>query len=451
MDNNPFDQVFKETAEYVRKREDPFEMVLENVSSCKKTKRHSVEFQDDFIPKHTRHAEVLKMNKTLDESVLDIDLNPSRFCLEENSIIGDLNNTDLLNDNSKDEAVPQISVHTASPVNTSILNYSAMNDSLTGKESNANAEETAIRSLVAKRVSMCIQKGIMEAENMLNPNQKCTLMYGRRCLSQTDRLSPKKFDFRKRTHSTMDSKRKLSRSEQNTLSSMSSIYFEDPMNQGFLREQYSADNSDNSAFNSLNFKDNSVFSDLSNVSEITRLASVSSFYNSSNSIFNGTLNQAFCWRNGSLSTSQNIPSITLSPANARRSIRSNSASTVSSLNASENARNDISDLRERFKALKVKLSDSSPNDSGNAKGDITELAEKFRELKCISESGNSEIKSEVESEGEKEKQENKKDEKLIDVEVFVRSCESMSSGTKTFSDSSSDSVFTVRKWKKFLI
>ncbi|XP_033222902.1 uncharacterized protein LOC117176741 isoform X3 [Belonocnema kinseyi] len=439
LDNNPFDQVFKETAEYVRKREDPFEMVLENVSSSKKTKRHSVDFQDDFIPKHTRYAEVLKMNKTLDESVLDIDLNSSRFCLEENSIIGDLNNTDLLNENSKDGAVPEIAVHAASPINTSILNYSAMNDSLTGKVSSANAEETAIRSLVAKRVSMCIQKGIMDAELMLNPNQKCKLINGRRCLSQTDGLSPKRFDFRKRSHSIIDRKRSLSRSEQNTLPSLSSMYFEDPMNQGFCDEQYIGGNLYNSEFKFLNSKDySSVFSDLSNVSAITSLGSNSC----NNSIFNGAMNQGF-FCNCTFPNCQHFPAITLSPANSRGSIRSSSASTNGSLNASESARSDLSDLRERFNALKVKLSDSSPNDSSNTKGDITELSEKFRELKCISESGNSEEKSKVESEGEKEKQEDKKDEKLIDVEVFVPSGGSASSGTETFSGSSSDSVFTI--------
>ena len=433
MDNNPFDQVFKQTAEYVRKREDPFEIALEKVSSNKKSKRHSVEFKDDFIPKHTRHAEVLKMNKTLDDSVLDID---SHFCLEENSIIDDLNNTDLLNENSKKEDLPRISFHSASPVNTSILNYSAMNDSLTGNECITRAKETAIRSLVAQRVSMCIQKGIMAAEGMLNPNQNSNLMNSRRSLSQSDRLSPKKCEFRQRSHSIMDTRRKPSRSVRSTLSSMPSIEFDDQMNKAFLQEQYSADNS--------------VFSDLSNISEITRLASVSSAYNSSISLFsNGTMNQAFL-KSGSLSTSQNFPSITFSPASTRNSFRSTSASTIGSSNASEIARNDISDLRERFKALKVKLSQSSPSDTKNAKGDITELAEKFKELKCMSESKTSEIKSEVESEGGKEEQEDEKDEKLIDVDVYVPSSESTSSGSKSsFSNSSSDSVFTVRKLNNF--
>ena len=432
LDNNPFDQVFKETAEYVRKKEDPFEIVLEKTSICKKSKRRSVEFKDDFIPKQTKHAEVLKMNKTLDESVIDIDLNTSRSCLPEKSIIEDLNNTNLLNDESKNDFVPVISIQTSSPGNVSILNYSAMNDSLVESDS---AKETAIRSLVAQRVSMCIQKGIMEAEGMLHPNHNHKLTHVRRSLSQTDRLSPKKFEFRQRSHSIIDNTflRKHSRSERSTLSSMPSIEFDDEMNKAFLQGQLSANNS--------------VFSDLSNISEISRIASVSSAYNSSISLYsNATMNQAFI-RSGSLSTSQRLTPITFSPSNSRRSIRSDSTSTIGSLSASEIVRNDISDLQERFKALKMKLSQSSGKEAQIAKEDVSELSKQFKELKAnfseneINSSSIREGQSEIAIEEDKK---DKKDEKLIDVELYVPSSESTSSGNKTsFLDSSSDSVFTV--------
>lgn len=393
FDNNPFDKVLQETTEYVRKKEDPFELVLEKVKSSKNSNRNSIEFKDDFVPKHVKHANVLKLNKTLDDSVLDNSLNIYNFSLANNSINEDIFSTDLLKGQNDVENVPKIFVEPSSPpLNSSALNYSAMNDSLI--ESNVSFKENEIRSLVAKRVSICIQKGIMEAEGKLgNIN---LLPKSRRCHSQGDRnlnSSSKNFNHKQRFCSTGNIKNKLCNSERSTLSSFE---YDDQMNKAFLQEPSSIDNS--------------VFTDISNISEITRLNSLSSVCNSSLSFLsNGTMNQAFM-ESGSTSNSQVLPT---------------------TVNVSKTACNDISDLRNRFETLKLKLSHSCSDFEGVRKD--------------MENAGNS--KESTSNDGIIFKEQmNKKindEEKLIDVEVFIPPNESKSSTSKdSITDTSSDSVFT---------
>lgn len=74
LGSNPFDSVLHETAEYVRKKGDPFELMLQRALKCKSNKNtepkaQSVTFKDDFTPK--RKKRFLKMNKTLDESLIE--------------------------------------------------------------------------------------------------------------------------------------------------------------------------------------------------------------------------------------------------------------------------------------------------------------------------------------------------------------------------------------------
>ncbi|XP_051162987.1 repetitive organellar protein-like isoform X2 [Leptopilina boulardi] len=398
FDNNPFDKVFEETTEYVRKKEDPFELVLENVNDSKKSKCNSIEFKDDFIPKHKKHTNVLKLNKTLDDSVLDNDFNIYNSVID-NSIREKFNSSDLLKVRNNDmENVPEIFIQPTSPLNSSTLNYSAMNDSLI--ESSVNFKETEIRSLVAKRVSLCIQKGIMEAEGTLGNNKQLSLLKAKRCHSQGDKLSPKNFNYKQRTLSVTNGKRKPNRSERSTISSVGSMEYDDEMNKAFLQEQSNIDNS--------------VFSDLSNISEITRLNSISSTYNSSLSFLsNGTMNQAFMKSGSISSTSQILPNIIQSP-----------------VNVSKNVYSDISDLRNKFEALKMKLSHSSSEFEDT---EISKNKESNSNDQCIEKISINENKFEI----------NQREEKLIDVEVFIPSNDSKSSKSKdSISDSSSDSVFT---------
>ncbi|XP_043476520.1 kinesin-like protein KIN-7I isoform X2 [Leptopilina heterotoma] len=403
FDNNPFDKVLQETTEYVRKKEDPFELVLEKVKSSKNSKRNSIEFKDDFVPKHVKHANVLKLNKTLDDSVLDNSFNIYNFALDNNRINENLFSPNLLKGQNDVENVPKIFVEPSSPpLNSSALNYSAMNDSLI--ESNVSFKENEIRSLVAKRVSMCIQKGIMEAEGKLGNTN--LLSKSRRCHSQGDRnlnSSSKNLNHKQRFCSTGNIKNKLCNSERSTLSS---IEYDDQMNKAFLQEQSSIDNS--------------VFTDISNISEITRLNSISSAYNSSLSFLsNGTMNQAFM-ESGSTSNSQILPTI---------------------VNVSKTVCNDISDLRNKFETLKLKLSHSCSD---------------FEDVrKDMENAGNSKEFTLNDGIIIKEKIKNKKindEEKLIDVEVFIPTNESKSSTSKdSITDTSSDSVFTKSSMNKSIL
>lgn len=76
LGSNPFDNVLHETAEYVRKKGDPFEVMLQRALKYKSKKNtelksQSVTFKDDFTPK--RRKKFLKMmNKTLDESLIEV-------------------------------------------------------------------------------------------------------------------------------------------------------------------------------------------------------------------------------------------------------------------------------------------------------------------------------------------------------------------------------------------
>lgn len=75
LGSNPFDNVLHETAEYVRKKGDPFEVMLQRALKYKSNKSTKLEaqlvtFKDDFTPK--RRKKFLKMmNKTLDESLIE--------------------------------------------------------------------------------------------------------------------------------------------------------------------------------------------------------------------------------------------------------------------------------------------------------------------------------------------------------------------------------------------
>lgn len=74
LGSNPFDSVLYETADYVRKKGDPFEVMLQRALKCKSNKitnleAQSVTFTDDFTPK-CRKKFLKMMNKTLDESLI---------------------------------------------------------------------------------------------------------------------------------------------------------------------------------------------------------------------------------------------------------------------------------------------------------------------------------------------------------------------------------------------
>lgn len=311
LDNNPFDSALHQIVDYAVKQHDPFEIALEKALKYKDSngistpKARGVEFKDDFTPKRRRYSDILKMNKTLDDSVIEAELDAARNRKRslspcgEDSIIRDLDNTSLLGESDKDgragidETVeqrrdccmrswtaPMLYVEPPSPSDTSILNQSAMNDSLT--ESSDNSEESLIKSIVAKRISMCIRKGTSEANTIAVPNEILKYHKHGRSMSQGNKSSPRKFRQHRSKSIAESLKVGIGNDVESSPCCMPSFAFEDSMNKAFLESQCSNDISN--------------VSNLSNISAITRLPSVSSAYNSSYSSAassNRTVNRGF--------------------------------------------------------------------------------------------------------------------------------------------------------------
>ena len=265
MENNPFDMVMKEITEYEKNKEDPFERVIEKAKGY--SGRVSIELKDDFVPRCTRHYNILKMNKTLDETETNLDLSfkgkKSPLVQEDNemSIIMDLNNTNLISDMvnerrmsemwSCDNKIPNISVSSvATNADLSILNVSAMNDSLLDLNTKDN--------------------------KYVNPRV--------RSLSQTTFLSPKKGSPQKanrRSYSVTDSLKNTVFGQDSALNSATSSVFDDPLNNAFRKTILDSNGSSGSSYLNNHFdlsvnkqrmerlnSDSSIFSGLSNVSNI---------------------------------------------------------------------------------------------------------------------------------------------------------------------------------------
>lgn len=277
--NNPFDQVLHETAEYISKKGDPFEVMLQRALRSKDWKKtQSVDFTDDFTPR--RKKRYLKtMNKTLD--VLDDSLLESRFGLFErdkkevkikmgNDI--DARNTDIC---AADNAFVvnkehKITVDGPDSLELSILNQSAMNDTLLEVFPKENG-----------RVSPFLDKDA-SFEGLIFPSniKHLKLSNIQRSLSQGAGKSPTGLlCLNRRSQSVTDGQRKTS---QNITSNSTISSF---LDRGFLESKLS---------------EQSVFSSLSNVSSITKLTSASL---SSSVLSNNAMNNAFL-DNGSLKTSQ---------------------------------------------------------------------------------------------------------------------------------------------------
>ncbi|XP_063988764.1 uncharacterized protein LOC135168478 [Diachasmimorpha longicaudata] len=260
LDNNPFDMVLRKTSEYVSKSSDPFEIVFEKATS-------------------KRLSDPLKLNKTLDESQLNI--------------------THMVANDPSDH-VPSILVEPASPGNLSILNVSAMNDSfrtfsdrfsLSGTPgaleksildnsamndtlsiSDGSSDDCFLKSFIAHRVSMCIKKGTLEAELDDTRSKGHKL---RRSFSQGDKLSPRK--IRKRSTSIIGGRK-------DSDYSMTSILFEDPLNLAFV------------ATGKDNYSSVSDYSELSSITRINSGASGGSFYSGKSS--NDSANRGFIESSG---------------------------------------------------------------------------------------------------------------------------------------------------------
>ncbi|XP_011643221.1 GATA zinc finger domain-containing protein 14-like isoform X2 [Pogonomyrmex barbatus] len=322
--NNPFDQVLHETAEYVSKRGDPFEVMLQRALRTKgRRNAQSVDFTDDFTPR--RKKRYLKMNKTLD--MLDESLLENRFGLFEGDKkkaeirVGSIN-LDTRNDhvyNVADSALVfkqehKVSVADPESLELSILNQSTMNDTLL---------ETVPKSKKNNETLPCLEKDMLFDEFIFPSSFKLSNI--QRSLSQGDRKSSMDLVYaNRRSKSVTDAQRKTSQSD-STISSF--------LDRGFLESKQS---------------EQSVFSTLSNVSSI-KLTSISSSVLSVDA-----MNHAFL-DDGSSKTSEGK----ISPTKSSTDITP--------------GRYDLSDLAERLNKLKcimnntTSISNMTENDSSSMK------------------------------------------------------------------------------------
>ncbi|XP_024879202.1 uncharacterized protein LOC112459375 [Temnothorax curvispinosus] len=335
--NNPFDRALHETVEYVSKKNDPFEVMLQRALRSKEWKSsQSVDFTDDFTPR--RKKRYLKtMNKTL--GVLDESLLESRFGLfgvdkreakiRTGSVDNDARNTYVRDGKAADDASVIEQEHKVEhkvdgpdSLELSILSQSAMNDTLF--LSCANPEENG-------RVSPSLEKDTWfggfafpsNAKHLKAPNVQ-------RSLSQGAGKSPKGLlGLNRRSQSMTDGRRRASQSTNSTVSSV--------LDRAFLESKLS---------------ERSVFSNSSNASSITKLTSASL---SSSVLSNDVMNHAFL-DDGSLKSSQE------------------------KMNASESfvdikpRQYDLSDLAERLNKLRYTMNDTT-NTSSVTKNDSNSTKE----------------------------------------------------------------------------
>ncbi|XP_011350072.2 uncharacterized protein LOC105286669 [Ooceraea biroi] len=270
--SNPFDRVLHETTEYISKKGDPFEVMFQRALKFKGRKNADprmqlVDFTDDFTPK--RKKRYLKMNKTLDaldESLLrdKLELSCRKLATEvkEDFCSHSARNTDVVCSDNVTENAPilknnlKIFVTTPDSLELSILNQSAMNDTLL---------EPASKTKEDNEISPFLESDALFKELHLPPNANVKSIESRCALSQGDMRSPIKLPcLNRRLQSASCDQRRALQSEGSTVSSL---------NRGFLDSKQS---------------EQSVFSSLSNISSVKpNSISVSSLMS------NDTMNDAF--------------------------------------------------------------------------------------------------------------------------------------------------------------
>lgn len=375
LDNNPFDSVLHETTEYIRKKGDPFEVVLQRALKSKskintELKAQSVDFMDDFTLKRRRKNQQV-MDKILNESLIEGSVIDEEKKEGDTSIVTD--NTNVACDsnaaeNNKftSEQSNIIIVIDADPHELSILNQSAMNDTLL---------EVSPKHKVDNEISIFLEKDPLFKEFVLptSLNLKPHLNL-QRTLSQGGRKSPRKLQYQdRRSQSTTDTLRKVSQSDSTILSLNKDL--ESKQSQQFL------------------------ISNLSDVSSMAKLNSISPLSNLSSVSSNGIMNTAFinsnCLSNERINTTENSMEI-------------------------KSVQYDLSDLTERLNKLKCAIDRTTST------------------LR---------IKEEIDKSNSMKEEDNKQtiNNKLIDIEVFMPETSCNGEHNKsTNSTTSSDSVFTVR-------
>ncbi|XP_018374920.1 PREDICTED: uncharacterized protein LOC108768813 isoform X2 [Trachymyrmex cornetzi] len=316
--NNPFDRVLHETVEYVSKKGDPFEVMLQRALRSKSLRNaQSVDFTDDFTPRKKRYFKT--MNKTL--GMLDESLFKSRFGLftgdkkeakiKTRSVGIGARNADVCDSDAADSVSlskqeHKISVVASDSLELSILNQSAMNDTLL--EGFPKSKET-------DKVSPFLEKDMAFEESVFPSNVKhLKLLDTQRSLSQGSGKSPTGLLYKnRRSQSVIEDQRKVLQSDNSTMSSF--------LDRGFVESR----------------SEQSVSSSLSNISSITKLTSASL---SSSILSNDPMNHAFL-DNSSLKMGQDKMSTTESSMEMKLK------------------QYDLSDLTDRFNKLKCIMNNTT--------------------------------------------------------------------------------------------
>ncbi|KAF7399281.1 hypothetical protein HZH68_007873 [Vespula germanica] len=243
LGNNPFDMLLHKAIEYVNKEEDPFEIVYEKAlkgTDITVLEDKNINITDDCKATCTQFSCKLKEGKTLDES---------------------FPNPDLIKSTAEIKSL-----------NSSILNHSAMNDTL--YETNYNREKNEIKCMVQHKIPLHIQETESDMKNLIPINIKSIQM---RSYSQGDIAHECKQLLKYRSNSVTETL-KTDRVNINDTDSKSSSIFNDQLNKGFLEDQYN---------------DVSVFSTISNISSITRNSGSLTHNSMASMISNNTMNFAF--------------------------------------------------------------------------------------------------------------------------------------------------------------
>ncbi|XP_011865634.1 PREDICTED: uncharacterized protein LOC105560805 isoform X2 [Vollenhovia emeryi] len=327
--NNPFDRVLHETAEYVSKRGDPFEVMLQRALRPKDWRgaQSPARFTDDFTPRRKK-AYLKTRNKTLD--VLDESLLGNGFGLfagddrraeaKAVSVDADVRGSNAAHDTFVVKREPKVAEPDA--LELSILNQSAMNDTLL--EVLPKLSESDEAAPLPERGASLEEPAFPVNVTLLKPPNV------QRSLSQGTGGSPTEPPCpNRRTQSVADGRRKAS----DDCSAASSF-----LDRGFLESKLS---------------ERSAFSSLSNVSSITRPTSASL----SSVLSYDPINHAFL-DSGSLRTS-----------------RERMSATESSVDTKRPGQCDLADLTERLDKVKramnyaADVSSAARTGSNSARGD----------------------------------------------------------------------------------
>lgn len=408
LENNPFDMVLHKTTEYIQKKDDPFEVTLEKALRPKYKRNASLrtcsfDFSDDYILKHRKRNHKLKMNKTLDEALINEELNgrdtlAKQISNDSMQVNLSISSNDFKSDNvnfSFSTNSPNTPVIDVQDVNSSILSQSIMNDTLfdAGKELNKEQTKASLQNDMSTRTEA---GRINSLDQIPMSDMYLKVPKLRRSFSQGETISPKRS-----RHLNQISLIEPSRTGSRSSSSVSSNSL-DLLNRGFWKSRSSG---------------NSVFSSLSNVSAITKLNSVSSMTGSSMMLSNGTINRSFI-ESCSPDASDNAKP-------GERTDFTGETSVV--LNGT---RSSMSDLTDRLNKLKTKALElqilQNPGKEGNEvtanfSNDVKECVTVMRK-----------------------DEECDVNDKLIDIDVFTPEMNFTKEHCKnSISDTSSDSVFLV--------